>query len=268
MPEEQEQIRAEAIAAWLGTEGYRLEYQTLKAVRDAGMEAVLGSYVCSEEGSMREIDVNAALVKERGDNYYEMRWVCECKYTSRKPWVLLDQDASMKLEEIWDATPKSSKLAGNGALRHHARLAEAWHFDVADQIAHTVIQAKVKFDKTNKAEEPSNQKKNNQDFAFESLQKITHAGWDIAELNEKKYRSFVMGMTIPCIVIDGPLFLAKFDYDMNEFVASQVASGRVCWSGCRSGTIVDVVNVAEVNSYAKKVKTTFDLVMQIMMENS
>src|SRR5688572_29795230 len=78
--------------------------------------------------------------------------------------------------------------------------------------------------------------------------------------------TWVMSLMIPCIVVDAPLFLANFDYTKNDFVLTRVPSGRICWNGCHGGTMVDIVHIDRIDEYVAKVKKTFDLVIQFMME--
>ena len=169
----------------------------------------------------------------------------------------LDSDLSIGANECWRYLPKSRLLAGSGASQQVDKVADAWHFSKIQRLAHTVLQAR------NLSETgASGQSGSNKDFAFESLQKIAFASWDFAEGIEKLGRALVV--VIPCIVIDGPLFAAHFDYDKSEFEVTPVEHGRLLWRGCRSGTLVDVVQISSVNNYAARVKMTFDKLTELL----
>jgi hypothetical protein len=256
----------EKVVKWLRTEGYRLEYHTLKAFRDTGLTAFLGNYVPTDEGTPREIDVTSYLTGRNQNNHFlAARWLCECKYSGGKPWILLDADGTLPLDEMWHATPQSKRLYNSNILTHKEMLSGSWHFDPSRGLAHSVLQAKIKPEKDQAEDQPTEEKKRNRDFAYESLHKIAHAAWEYADLDEKNGAALVV--VIPCIVIDGPLLLAKFNHDTNDFEASRVPSGRIWWLGCREGTLVDVVHISEVQKYAVQVKDTFEKLMGMLNQS-
>src|SRR5882724_3394627 len=79
----------EKVAEWLGTQGYRLEYLTHKAMDDAGLGASISDYIENGDGTFREIDVSASKYCYHGDGEVHFRWIGECKYSEDKPWVML-----------------------------------------------------------------------------------------------------------------------------------------------------------------------------------
>jgi hypothetical protein len=130
----------------------------------------------------------------------------------------------------------------------HELLKGSWHFAQKQYLSHTIIQAF---------------KKNNRDDAFDSLQKISNASWDSAEAAERN-AALVDIVVIPCLVVQAPLFLAYLDYDAGHFATTQVTYGRLSWSGCRSGTMIDVIHVSALSDYANAVKLTFGKVVELL----
>ncbi len=257
----------EKVAGWLATEGYRLEYQTLKALRDAGLKAYLGKHVRSAQGKPREIDVMVLETHRKNDRHdLFIRLLCECKYSAGKPWVLLDADQRCTAEELWKAIPKSQGLASSNVFQHKGKLNGSIHFSVSETVAHTVLQAWVKADPGEAGEDEPQEKerRNNRDFAFDSLQKIANAAWDSAEDNASHS---VLAVIVPCIVIDGSLLLARFSHEKNAFEVTKTSFGRLLWSGARAEVLVDVVNISEIAQYAKHVATTFEKLMSMMMQD-
>lgn len=266
MPSDKRSLE-DKVATWLAAEGYRLEYQTLKAMRDAGLNAYLGRHVKTAQGKPREIDVTVLQTHRKNERHdLLIRLLCECKYSAGKPWVLLDADQRCTPEELWTALPKSQGLASSNVFQHKARLNGSIHFSGAESVAHTVLQAWVKPEPGKAAErEPVEaEKRNNRDFAYESLQKIANAAWDSAEDNASHS---VLAVVIPCIVVDGPLLLARFNHEQNVFDVAKTAFGRLLWSGARTEVLVDVVNISEITLYAKNVHTTFEKLMSMLMQN-
>ena len=240
----------EKLIDWLGSEGYRLEYLAHKAFVDAGVKSVLGHYVESSEGKPREIDVMAFLATSGRDPVLLARVLCECKYSRRQPWVLLASGLNPDLFLDWYSTPQSR------SVREHSHrvdqyadvLHQCWHFAEGHKLAHNLLQA---FGSKNR------------DTAFNSLQKIANAAWDCVETAERRGKEAHV-VAFPCLVVDAPLYFAWFDFEADQFAVKRVPYGRVSWSGCRSGTLVDVVHADALSDYAEATRNTFERVLQVV----
>ncbi|MFO0797900.1 MAG: hypothetical protein U0804_10500 [Gemmataceae bacterium] len=238
------------VSEWLSTEGYRLEYLTSKAFRDAGLRTTMSYHVESEEGKRRELDVTAMSKNSSEERPVVARVVCECKYSKEHPWVLLTQGLKAHFWADWVSVPKSTPLRETTSLTKQAKatLEGCWHFDARHVFAHGLVQA---------------MKKDNRDIAFDSLQKIANAAWDCAEAPER--RGFPAHIfVIPCIVVEAPLFLSWYNHDAGRFEVKPTKIGRLSWSGCREGTLVDVVHIDGLAEYAVEVKRTLDTVVQVV----
>lgn len=247
-----EQKIEESVAAWLAEEGYRLEYLTHKAFHDAGIRANLSHYVEMPEGKWREIDVSAYQWLEGREPPTLVRVLCECKYSKDKPWILLHSGLRANLFADWSSTPQARHLHELSAHihRYEDALQKCWHFAKDQPFAHNIVQAF---------------KKKNRDVAFDSLQKIANASWDSVETPQR--RGHVANLVaFPCLVVEAPLLLSWFDHEANRFAVKEVPCGRLSWSGCRGGTLVDVIHVSALNEYASAMKLTFATVLEVVTD--
>ena len=154
---------SEKIIGWLEKEGYRLEYMTHKAFRDAGFTANIGEYFMSAEGKLREIDVTAFIDSHQVDSDEKVRLVrvmCECKYSKDNPWVMMTTGLTSDFFADWISLPKSLYLSIFNVKvfsQFQDFLQTSWHFAEKQIFCTNLIQAL---------------RKNNRDVAFDSLQKI------------------------------------------------------------------------------------------------
>jgi hypothetical protein len=248
------------VEKWLNEQGYPLEYKTYWSLlrRFAG-NCGLGAYVESRDGTPRELDVYAC------DNTFGHDWrftshlrlVCECKYL-KKPWVLLYGNTT-KSDVIteWMHTPRSTPLqwlpspSDERPQEIVKELTKAFHFSEGAWLAHSIVQA------LNKGKD--------QDQAYGSLQKITHAAWDYIETWESHSSKKLYDMVFPCLVVRGPLFGAFFDPKTGHIHAKEIRIGRVCWQGCHNGTNVDVVHESALDEYADKVRDSFTAIVRVLL---
>jgi hypothetical protein len=242
------------VADWLEKQGYRLEYLTESAFRGAGLHAVLGEYVEDVAGQKpREIDVSVFRQLEDAGQTIYARCICECKYSKKKqPWVLLHSGLYSAVLADWWALPKSPGLHSLSASieAHGKELRKAWHFADGRSFAHTIVEAF---------------RDDNRDTAYDALCKITHAAWDKAEAPSRQggRGELFHVLVLPCLVVDAPLYHARFDSAAGRFVVKETKFGRLSWSGCRNGTAVDVVHVDALPRYAAVVKETFEVLLSV-----
>jgi hypothetical protein len=172
-----------SVADWLEKTGYRLEYQTHSAFVRAGLVPTMAFHVKSAEGKIREIDVAVAEMHGR----LLLKVLCECKYSTGKPWVLLSSDLPPFILADWMALPKSRELADfpiDEISVHKNRLEKSWHFNGPSHFAHSIILAHVGSDKDEKRKDEKRDD-DNRDFAFKSLQKIANTAWDYVAVAER-----------------------------------------------------------------------------------
>ena len=125
----------------------------------------------------------------------------------------------------------------------------SWHFSRNQYFAHNIVQAF---------------RKNNRDVAFDSLKKIANAAWDYVETPHRRGANAYL-IAIPSIIVEAPLYWACFDHDKNRFVAKQIPYGRLSWGGCRNDTVVDIVHADAISEYAKAVRNTLDILINVIV---
>jgi hypothetical protein len=256
--------RAKAgVEKWLNGHGCRLEYRTYMAFRRNAIlgTAGLGMYVESESGEAREIDVYT-YDTTHSDNFgsgVHVRVICECTYSKDKPWVLLYGNLHKSWYMVdWLHTPRSTALERPPKFTQEEvmELTKSFHFTEGTYLAHNIMQAHLGQKRAAKGERL--------DYAYDALRKITYAAWDFVRSGEplgpKMYE-----MVFPCLVVDGPLFGAIFDPKTEQFQATRLKYGRVCWQGCRNGTNVDVVCADALDEYAKKVEASFQALVPLFV---
>jgi len=241
------------VAEWLGKEGYRLEYITHKAFSDTGLTTVMSNYVETPEGSWREIDVTAMQQPDYGlAKPTAVRIMCECKYSVEKPWVLLQTGLMSNIWCDWISLPQSPDLKEfTKHIEHYEKqLHSCWHFAKEQYFAHNLVQAF---------------REKNRDVAFESLQKISNAAWDYVETPNRRGHSAYL-IAIPSLVVEAPIYSAWFDNSKYKFIAKEVKYGRLSWSGCRGGTLVDIVQAGAINEYAEVVRNSIAIILNVLVD--
>ena len=82
------------VSAWLELQGFPLEFRTGAAFAEAGLHVAHGQHVTDVAGTPREIDV-VATADIQGDDHSDtirIAWVCECKWSRDKPWIVFCSD--------------------------------------------------------------------------------------------------------------------------------------------------------------------------------
>jgi hypothetical protein len=237
------------VADWLAKEGYVLEYRTHQAFGKAGLKATMGHYLDGPAGNQREIDVTALVQASDPNVSTIIRILCECKYSSEKPWVLLDSGLRANVFSDWHSLPQSANLRAKAAyIEGFARwLVESWHFSLDRTFAHSLVQVF---------------RSGNHDVAYDALKKIANAAWDWAD-HPARSDANVCLIAIPALVVDAPLFSARYAADEGRFIVDEVSMGRLSWSGCRGGTVVDVVSARALDEYAEAVKKTCSQLIKV-----
>ncbi len=238
------------VEKWLNRKGFPLEYKTYAAFARRPIQTGLGSYIESKEGKMREIDVFAYETHSSAQYMAHVRVICECKYSRKKPWVLLyGNREKADLHGHWLHTPRSKTLEFPPQFNDEIRdgLARTIHFQEGFQVAHNLTQVLTDSD---------------QDRAYDALRKVCHAAWDFIEVWEPRFTTKCYEMVFPCIVVDAPVYAASYDVKDERVNVKQIKFGRVCWQGRPPGTNVDVVHSSALETYAERVSESF--MMELM----
>lgn len=243
------------VEQWLDNQGYRLEHVAFHAFKKAALLAGLGYFVESGEEKPREIDAYAhsGVIKLPSNRLLDVRVLCECKYSKDYPWVLMQTDLPRDTRDTWTALPKSSSLQHYNVeiAKHAITLQKAPLFRREAPVAYSLRQARINA-------------KDNRDDAYDSLRKICNAAWDAADLHTLLEGQPVNHIVIPCLVVEAPLLEARFNPERGDFETSEVTYGRVLWSGCNAGTLVDVVHASALDQYASELDGTFRLLSDVV----
>lgn len=264
-----------AVEKWLNNQGCRLEYRTYMAFRRNAIlgTAGLGMYVQSESGEAREIDVYTydTTLSDNLDSVVHVGVICECTYSKGKPWVLLygDLHKSSYIGD-WVHTPRSAALnrPPKFSPEEVEDLTKSFHFTEGTYLAHNIMQAHREPEKTAEQRARGDKPKargKRLDYPYDALRKITYAAWDFIRSGESLGPN-MYEMVFPCLVVDGPLFAAGFDRETEQFQATRIKYGRVCWQGCHNGTNVDVVCAEFLDEYAKKVEESFKTIVPLFVD--
>lgn len=241
---------SERLSSWLAKQGYALEFASHHAFKKAGFNPLLGTYISNPEGVLREIDISLTEeLREDGRIPIEIRLCCECKYSKDRPWLLIDSNEKGDMQQSWHNLPHSPSL--EGAVSHGHVFTSQWglnqteHFRDQQRWSHSLIQGLGK------------EGGDNRDDAFNALRKIADAAWDWAEEWSRLHNFRTLTVVVPCIIVDGELFRANFNPSESRFDVEPIESGRLLWSGCRGGTLVDVVQATALDKYAKSLRQSF-----------
>jgi hypothetical protein len=246
----------EKVNDWLAQHGYHLEYKTYKALRKAGIPALMSTFLGGDEEMPREIDVIGEL-HEQGGVPAAVNVVCECKYSNKgHPWVLLQSESRSSFSIEWHALPQTESVKNLWKFTKTCQhdFEQTWHFVRNAAFGHSLVEAL---------------KEGNADVAYGAVQKISHAAWDYTakpvprgEFGPKDGTDY--RVVIPCIVVDSPLLMAKFNHEKGEFETTHIPFGRLFWQGVHNGTIIDVVQKDSLAVYAKKLFQTMNRIQELL----
>ena len=258
MPQEQEKERTltdngsskslpRKIEEWLSGEGYPLEFTVAEALRASKLAVHQGYYVRDPDtGSPREIDVIADASKSYGDTLVRVRNVVECKWSRDKPWVVFTSPSS-RISPAACVSQTIGTEAANAALWARAgdeRLAKLSLFETPSQPGFGGRRA---FESSN-------------DMFYSAMQSVVTATSLMMESYDEGHRlpphfmrTVVIGL--PVVVVDAPLFEAKFESSDGRVAVTERESIRLHWKGAAAWTFhatVDVVSAKFIDEFARQ----------------
>lgn len=246
---------------WLNEQGYRVEYETAKALEDAGFEATLGAMLPGTDGTERDIDVLARsrkceLIRR---SPYECTWVefavlVECKYSKRKPWVMMGDAKRPGLERLLAALPHSRPMrSGRNATRRATARAPLHSLQsMRDAFGRGLVVA---------------HSQHGDKDAHRALQKVTDVSWTVARRAPVADVGRGVVIVLPLIVVDGWLLASDYSSDDKRFRVQRRKIGHLLWSGPGlPPTLVDVVEHSSLPAYLKLLQVTRDEVIAFAAE--
>lgn len=272
-----EESLEQKVSAWVNEQGYRLEHKVKSALSRKAFKPVLSLYVPTRDNSKhRQVDVTFARGKFgfRGSEDdvctapepdIEIRWLCECKYSRKRPWVILAADQSADPFFDLHLLPRSGEVrdglfgTGLGVEWAQKELGQLWHFqDPEGGLGYDIVQSFLCRDENEGG---------NRDNAFQALHKITTVCEDYMHWR----RGLLLGdalyaICIPCIVVEAPLFIAHYQAGRDAFTVTRVPYSRIRWRGDGKGTMVDIVNVDGLSNYVSRLDATVAALSRIVQK--
>lgn len=238
----------EKVRDWLSTEGYPMEFAVADMARRAGFNATMGTYIKWPDGTQREIDVQAAVPGEMVDAQHVVSigasLIIECKYSKQAPWVGLCPQTFLHTGVFGFncLTPICRSVISEAALRFKVKMFELDYLLGLRNVlvCHSVKQA---------LKRPSG---DDRDPPFNAICKVAQASvsaWDglsesFAGVNRLASKRFhAVGLSIPCVIVDAPLFAAMYNTETGDMAVTEVPVLRVHSAFGQQG-VVYVVTLA------------------------
>lgn len=214
---------------WVNEQGYPLEYRICKIARRNSMTASIGRHIISSQGVHREADIIGHRSVEQPDSHtaIESRFLVECKYSKKRPWIGFSDSLGRNPRLDIIATPHSRSVSRgtDKTWRYHHAVSRTSRYSSNTPICFRVAEGLCT--------------KRNTDRAYEAIQKTCGLAWDFA--NRRIANRHLFSFVAPILVIDGPLFIAKYDDKSEQIQVSECSHLQVSWSGTKRNTLVDVV---------------------------
>lgn len=244
---EQQVPLSKKVHEWLEKEGYPLEFRTASAFERSGFHVSQGHYVQDEKSDeAREIDVLADMMVRLGEyGVFRVYQVIECKWSKDKPWVVFTSPGSSMAESACIAQSIASRFGqavtfcatGNPVLRSLELFKDRERGGFAGRRA---------FD-------------DKHDQFYGTIQGIIANA--VALVNSYDQQKLKTGeipkfgaIAFPVIVVDGCLFEAYYQSEVDNVNIKEISQIRVFWRGSsakqRFITPVDIVAASSLAEFA------------------
>ena len=240
----------ERLKAWLGSEGYPLEFYVASLFQQEGFHVFQGMHIQDNEAKKaREVDVLAhADTWFNRDVLLRLEYVVECKWTQDKPWVIFTSRHGRIAPPACVAQTIASKLgeailwakAGEAAL--HATGA----FSAPDSPGFSGRQA---FSKSG-------------DVFYATMQAVVNKAHLIAKSYDSREQYATLprlsSVLFPVIVIDGQLFKASYATSPDQLELEEVPEVRLHWKGSdvwQLHATVDIVTKGHLSEFLARCHT-------------
>lgn len=235
---------AESVLKWVKSEGFPTEYKTANSFRKNGCRVFQGGYVeDQEEHKMREVDVLAWQdVTYQSRSLLRVSHVVECKWSGDKPWVVFTSPSPISSAACITQTYGSDlgeallwSVAGERDL-HGMRL-----FATPDEAGFSGRQA---FSSTGT------------DHFHHALRGVTGNALSYltsySRPSKKDAFPSIGVLAFPIVVVDGLLFKAFFDDDLQDVRVEEVDDLRCHWRGAKNwrlNSTVDIVTMKSLDTF-------------------
>lgn len=225
------------VGNWIKGQGYPLEMAVANAFHSADFDVSLSDlYSDPETGEQREIDVVAATRKyPKGSFVFEMNYCIECKTSSEKPWILFvdssyyrfSSPADTLQSSLWQRILLNDWRDKNGLESQLKNL----HFFQRSFVGYGLTQAFT----------------SGQDVCYKAALSAVKSAESFIKRCDDSIKSkgsfstslYSVGVAIPVIVIDSPLFVSWLS-DTSELGVQEVDRAVVRWRRTTSGRPCDI----------------------------
>lgn len=260
---ESDDLRA-SVDSWVNQQGYPLEYATAHAFETAGYEVLIGSHLPPDaqpererKPEAREVDVRAWRGPEGllQDDSLLTVVICECKYSRKKPWLLLYSDMTVGFTSSWAALPMTRWLA---------EASGPWLESMADSFSTNAHLAGDRSFAHNLVQAHSNEQ-GGRDAAYKALMKIARLARVFAEDPFPTSQPQVThAVVVPCLVVDAPLFEGRYEPKNGRIRVTQTLFGQILWTGAGRRTVVDVVTRTNLEMYVRGLDSSFNEIVEVL----
>jgi hypothetical protein len=250
-------------AEWLALEGYPVEYQTATVLRRHGFRVHQGIHTRSlGTTAPREVDVVAQLDGPHDQRpMVRVEIIAECKWSRDKPWVVFTSPSSQLHPTACIAQTVANDL-GSAALSLLARNPVAQKLPIFETPVEGGFGGRQAFSKGN-------------DVFYSALAGVTSAAASHCKAYSRsafqdRLPEFA-ACAFPIVVVDGPLFLARFDEGSGELELHAADSVRCHWRGAPAWELhatVDVVRLDALESHIAARKAAYRHLVDLLVSAS
>jgi hypothetical protein len=231
------------LTAWMNSEGYPTEFRTANKFRQYGFHARQGEYIKGREETKREIDVLAWVSVQRDYGFIRVCYVVECKWSLEKPWIVFTSPTTKMATSAMAAQTISSTLgaATMWAIAGHEELKAMDTFLAPIRGGFGGRQAFS----------------TGRDHFYSAVQSaVANAAAYASSYDEGERWGGAMPeaciIVFPIVVIEGDLFEASFDQDINDVSLKSVDKVRCHWMGStdwKHRATVDIVSLSHLDIF-------------------
>lgn len=235
------------LRVWLDGQGYPLEFTTANVFRRNAFFVSQGAYVRhADSENPREIDLTAQIDASERDYLIRVYHVVECKSSRDKPWVVFT--TSGKMGQAACVAQTIASHLGSAILWKEAGL-ERLHrmslFETPDRYGFNGRQA---FSNSN-----------GKDCFYDAMRSVTSLSTLLVQQYDDHRSEGDMPehavVAFPLIVVDGKLFEAYFDADLDDVRLDEVDRIRCHWDDAPAWWLhatIDIVTFSGLDSFVQK----------------
>ena len=231
----------EAVARWIRSEGYPLEFRTAKIFNECHYTVRQGEFTRGSREAPREIDVVAYRTRPNpAKGFARIEHVVECKWSKDKPWVIFTSEG----HSIHPRACAVQTIASGGGAKMLRALVTPPHN----------IERLSLFKSGQRSGFGGRQAFSDKaDTVYGALQGVVSKAFsEASHVDERPQGWRTTIFVFPVIVLDGALFEAFWDDATNDLRTEPVDLMRLHWRGSdrwRQHATVDIVRIEHLATY-------------------